>query len=167
MIHCVTILRRIIGPVGGAWIPYTAAEVARRRAAQMVAVVVCTTVSPREANVPAPAPCCAPPPVGPWTSLTPLPGGLVPLSVAPYPEVVATPEPSSLAVVAVALVALWLARRLTHSHRFAGGSPAGAMSVASGADAAEAAACKAPPGGPLVLSPTLPADFPLTKRGRA
>lgn len=98
MIHCRTILRRVIGPVGGAWIPYTAAQVAARRAAQMVAVVACTTF-PSPAT--APAPCCA---VPAWQ-----PPPLLVDRVAPLP-VVDVPEPASALLLAVALVALWWVR---------------------------------------------------------
>jgi hypothetical protein len=98
VIHCVTILRRVIPPVGGAWIPHTAAQVAARRAAQMVAVVVCTTL-PSPAT--APAPCdCAPA----WQ-----PPPLLVDRVAPLP-VVDVPEPASALLLAVGLVALWWVR---------------------------------------------------------
>lgn len=69
MIPCATILRRVTGPIGGAWIPYTAAQVAARRAAQMVAVVVCAA-APGTALAPAPLPVA--PPMWPAVDLVPL-----------------------------------------------------------------------------------------------
>jgi hypothetical protein len=103
IVHCRTLWRRVIPPVGGAWIPYTAAQVAARRAAQMVAVVVCTTLpSPADA----PAPCdCAPPPIA-WQP-PPLP---VPIREPFIPPVVDVSEPASALLLAVAVVALWWVR---------------------------------------------------------
>jgi hypothetical protein len=98
--NCRTIWRRVIPATGGAWIPYTAAQVAARRAAQMVAVVVCTTL-PSPADAPAPCDCTAPA----WQS----PPLLVPLSV-PHAAVVDVPEPASALLLAVALLALWWVR---------------------------------------------------------
>jgi hypothetical protein len=106
MIRCYTILRRVIPPIGGAWIPYTAAQVAARRAAQVVAVVVCVSVpgtaqAPRECN-------CAPPPIpiGP-VMLIPRADPMPRLLPAPVP----VSEPGSLAVLAVGLLALGWVRR--------------------------------------------------------
>jgi len=96
---CRTLWRRVIPPVGGAWIPYSARQVAERRAAQMVAVVVCTTL-PAPAD--APAPCCTVPTWQPPTLLVPL--------HAPHAAVVDVPEPASALLLAVALVALWWVR---------------------------------------------------------
>lgn len=111
MIRCYTVLRRVIGPIGGAWIPYTAAQVAARRAAQMVAVVVCVAVpgtaqAPRDCN-------CAPPPDH-FADI----GNMVPLLIPhahPLPRLAPAPvpvsEPGALAVLAVALLALGWVRR--------------------------------------------------------
>jgi hypothetical protein len=97
---CRTLWRRVIPATGGAWIPYTAAQVAARRAAQMVAVVVCTTV-PSPADAPAPCDCTAPA----WQP----PPLLVPHAV-PHAAVVDVPEPASALLLAVALLALWWVR---------------------------------------------------------
>lgn len=61
--HCVDVVTRVIPAIGGRWIPYSAAEVAARRAAQMVRSKVCwaapglaaLTVGP--AQVPLPCDC--------------------------------------------------------------------------------------------------------------
>jgi hypothetical protein len=99
--NCITILRRVIPPVGGAWIPYSAAQVAARRAAQTVAVVVCTTL-PSPAT--APAPCdCAP---DHFADV----GKMVPPLLIPAPLPVDVPEPASALLLAVGLVALWWVR---------------------------------------------------------
>jgi len=58
-VNCIAILRRVIGPIGGAWIPYTAAQVVARRAAQMVLVVVCTAVPLPPSFGPVPVPPAA------------------------------------------------------------------------------------------------------------
>lgn len=105
---CRTIWRRVAGPIGGAWIPYTAAQVTARRLAQMVAVVICTTVpGPTQP----PCPHCPPPewaapqPIAfdPWR-VTPLawPGADLP----PTP----IPEPGTAALLLVGIVALLVRR---------------------------------------------------------
>ena len=100
---CTTILRRITGPIGGAWTPYTAAQVAARRAAQMVAVVVCSSVP-----VSTTRPCnCAPPVV-----VIRIPGDLVPVAAGPSTPIARdVPEPSSALVLGGAVAGLWFARR--------------------------------------------------------
>jgi hypothetical protein len=97
---CRTLWRRVIPATGGAWIPYSAAQVAARRAAQTVAVVVCTTL-PSPAT--APAPCCAAPAWQP-------PPLLVPIREPFIPPVVDVPEPASALLLVVALLALWWVR---------------------------------------------------------
>ena len=106
MIRCFTTWRRVIGPIGGAWIPYTAAQVAARRAAQWVAVVVCvslpgTAQAPRDCN-------CAPPPIQHGPALL-IPHAQPSPRLAPVP--VSVSEPGALAVLAVALLALGWVRR--------------------------------------------------------
>lgn len=68
---CTTILRRVIPAIGGKWIPFTAAQVAARRAAQMVAIVVCTSI-----------------PIGGANSLPPLPNNppQAAVSLSPFPQ---------------------------------------------------------------------------------
>ena len=92
---CITILRRIIGPIGGAWIPYSAAQVAARRAAQIVAITVCTSVP-----VPAGAPLPPLPHVPTWQPVL-----LAPRVYVPFP-VHQVPEPASALVLAVAVAGL-------------------------------------------------------------
>ena len=100
--HCVTVLRRVIPPIGGKWIPYTAAQVAARRAAQMVVCVVCTAIPP----APAEAPPMPPPAItGPPLVLVP---GTTPGTVPGY---VATPEPGSAAILLASLALLGYKRR--------------------------------------------------------
>lgn len=102
--HCITVMRRVIPPIGGKWIPYTAAEVAARRAAQMVPVVVCCLVP-----VPAEAPPMPPPAItGPPLVLVPPRVGH---RVGPGDNPIHTPEPASALVLAVGLAALWVGRR--------------------------------------------------------
>ena len=103
-IRCVEIIRRVIPPVGGKWIPYTPAEVIARRAAQMAVCVVCTAVPVTPAITPAPVPV---PPIafGPPLLLVPR----ADRDVASVP--VSTPEPASALVLAMGLAALWVGRR--------------------------------------------------------
>jgi hypothetical protein len=101
IVHCRTIWRRVIPATGGAWIPYTAAQVAARRAAQMVAVVVCTTL-PSPVDAPAPCDCTAPA----WQP----PPLLVPIREPFIPPVVDVSEPASALLLLVALLALWWVR---------------------------------------------------------
>lgn len=104
--HCVTVLRRVIPPIGGKWIPYTAAQVAARRAAQMVACVVCTALPPTPAAAPSPVP------PAPLQEIVGPPLDLVPLRM-PFAPVVDVPEPSSGVLLVVGLVLLWKVRRLS------------------------------------------------------
>jgi hypothetical protein len=101
---CITVWRRVIGPVGGAWIPFTAAQVAARRAAQMVAVTVCASLpSPAVAPMPAPAPDAW------WRA----PVDLIPARAAsPAPVAQSIPEPGSALVLGVAVAALWAGRKM-------------------------------------------------------
>ena len=98
--NCITVLRRVVPPTGGRWIPYPHAEVLARRAAQMVACVVCVAV-PVPSFTPAPEPP-APFAQGPALELVPV---MMPrLGDTPA---VSVPEPGSAAVLAVGLAALW------------------------------------------------------------
>lgn len=103
---CTTIIKRITGPTGGAWIPFTAAEVAARRAAQMVVIVTCVSAAPWSAHAP-------PLPVDPASLAPPLwpVVELVPLAAAPAPAVVVMSGPGSAAVMSVGLAALAVMRR--------------------------------------------------------
>jgi hypothetical protein len=98
---CTSTLRRIVGPIGGAWIPYTAAQVAARRAAQTVVIMTCVSAAPPSAH--APGMPVALPPV--WPSIE-----LVPAAV-PHVVPVDVSEPGGLALLGVGLVALWWVRR--------------------------------------------------------
>lgn len=98
MIRCAALWRRVIPPTGGRWIAYTAAQVAARRAAQMVLVTTC-------AVVPTPAAAPAPPPVWTWEPML-----LAPRAWMPPGEAVATPEPGAWALLLAALVLLGVAR---------------------------------------------------------
>lgn len=100
--NCYSVIRRVIPPIGGKWIPYPAAQVAARRAAQMVVTTVCFSLPPSSANPPGGCNCPPPPPIYPPGFMlvpTPLPR-LIPLPV------VNTPEPSSLALLAIPLLLL-------------------------------------------------------------
>lgn len=104
MIRCFIVLRRVIGPIGGAWKAYPHQVVLARRAAQMVAVVVCVAVpgtaqAPRDCN-------CAPPPIPHGPALL-IPHPLPRLAPVPVP----VSEPGALAVLAVGLLALGWVRR--------------------------------------------------------
>lgn len=93
--RCATLWRRVVPAIGGRWIAYSAAQVAARRAAQMVLVTTCTVVP-----VPAHGPV-------PWPELPPWqPVALVPMPLVDMPAVV-TSEPAGWAIMAVALLALW------------------------------------------------------------
>ena len=98
--HCVTVWRRVVPPVGTRWIPYSAAEVAARPAAQMVACVVCVAIPPAPAEAPPMPPIEI---TGPPLVLVPRRGD--------DPRFVSTPEPASALVLAVGLAALWVGRR--------------------------------------------------------
>lgn len=100
MIRCATLWRRVVPPVGGRWIAYSAAQVAARRAAQMVLVVTCNAV---------PTPAATPAPERPWTWEPVL---LAPRAWLPAGDAVATPEPSAWALLLVALALLGVARCL-------------------------------------------------------
>lgn len=95
---CRTLWRRVVPPTGGRWIPYSPAQVAARRAAQMVLVTTCTTVPTPAATPGLPAPWA-------WEPLL-----LVPRPWAAAGDAVATPEPGGWAVLLAALVLLWAAR---------------------------------------------------------
>ena len=119
---CRVVLRRVTGPIGGAFTPFSHAEVLRRRRDQLRAIVVCV---PLASAVPLPAHAPAPPcdclgqpapadfvhaPYAPYAF-----GGLLlppPAWVAPAPAV-AIPAPGGAAIMAVALAALavWRGRR--------------------------------------------------------
>jgi hypothetical protein len=132
--HCVTVLRRVIPPVSpdGPWIPYSAAQVAARRAAQMVACVVCIALPPTPAAAPSPVP---PVPsqeiVGPPLDLVPR---ITPGTLPPY---VTTPEPATGLMFGAGLVALWVlggrgAPRDPRSTRPASGEDTGNGTIAAG-----------------------------------
>ncbi len=99
-IRCVEMIRRVIPPVGGKWIPYSPAEVIARRAAQMVVCVVCTAVPVTPALTPAPVPPLPPIAYAPPLLLVPRAdrGALL--------EPVSTPEPASVALLGVAVLGL-------------------------------------------------------------
>jgi hypothetical protein len=102
-VTCITVWRRVIGSVGGAWIPFTAAQVAARRAAQMVAVTVCASLpSPAIAPMPAPAPDAW------WRAPAEL--APAPWAASPHPARRSIPEPGSALVLGVAIAALWAGR---------------------------------------------------------
>lgn len=119
---CKTIILRIVGPIGGKWIPYTAAQVAARRAAQMVVVTVCAA-APLPAAAPAPAAGHAPHRAPP--ALAAVPAHLLsPLSLsgpvlelvpdrAPAPRVerLNIPEPPTALLFAGAVALLVVVRR--------------------------------------------------------
>ena len=98
-LHCSRVWRRVVPPVGTRWIPYTAAQVTARRAAQMVAVCVCVTVPGGVGEPPRPVP--VPPPSG--LELVPL--------VPALPGVTSVPEPGSAGVLVAGLWVLWRMRR--------------------------------------------------------
>jgi hypothetical protein len=104
---CETIIRRVIPPTGGAWIPYTAAEVAARRAAQMVVVMTCVSAAPWSAHAPPlPVdPASLAPPLWPVVELLPQ------AAASPAHDVVVMSAPCSAAVMAVGLAAMVLMRR--------------------------------------------------------
>ena len=105
--NCITIWRRITGPIGGKWIPYPPAVVAARRAAQMVATVVCFTLPPAPGMPPKPVCDCPPVPAyaGPPLELVP-----APVAFVPQPVPVDVPAPPAWALLAVALVGIWRVR---------------------------------------------------------
>ena len=105
---CFTYLRRVIGPIGGAWIPYTAAQVAARRALQIVAITVCISVPVPSGGALPPLPHL--PPSLPHTPIW-QPLETVPRVYTPIP-VYQVPEPTSALVLAVALAALVWKRHL-------------------------------------------------------
>jgi len=120
MIDCVVRWVRRVPAVGGRWIPYPAHVVAARRAAQMVAVVVCTA-GPVGADGPAGLPARPMPPAPPAVAVERLPdlAGLGPLLPPPAGPVLRMPqapvpvaEPASAALLAAGLALLPLARRL-------------------------------------------------------
>lgn len=103
---CIRVWRRVIPPVGGAWIPFTAAQVAARRAAQMVLVTVCTSLPPTPASPPLAPPWPAP---EPWRE----PLLLAPQSVAESgggSGAIATPEPATRLLLAVGIAFLVVVR---------------------------------------------------------
>lgn len=119
MIRCFAVWRRVIPATGGAWIPYTAAQVVARRAAQMVLVIVCTSVPvppgpdrPRLPSVDHPPPAVWHPPPGPVWYLPPPTPWHPPHGVPGYaPPAQNIPEPGTAVLFAVALLGL-LAMRI-------------------------------------------------------
>jgi hypothetical protein len=101
---CETIIKRIIPAVSadGPWIPYTAAEVIARRAAQTVVIMTCVSATPWSAQAPempvALPPIYAPVELVPAVALSPL-------------DPVQVSAPGSLGVLGVGLVLLWWVRR--------------------------------------------------------
>lgn len=102
LVHCTTIIRRIVGPIGGLFTPYTAAEVLARRAAQMVVIMTCVSATPWSAQ--APGMPVALPPVWPAVELVPA------VALSPL-DPVQVSAPGSLGVLGVGLVLLWWVRR--------------------------------------------------------
>jgi len=132
MWNCVTVAVRKIPPIGGKWIPFSAAEVIARRAKQMVVIVICTTTVPAPASN-SPLECdCLPAQDSIYSPvlLTPYPQPFLPeriphLRVAPP---VQTPEPSSLWIFLLAAAGLITKRKINalqavRRRRMAGGEP--------------------------------------------